>query len=34
MPLDEKVKLADVVLDNSSDLATLHNQVDRALGGS
>lgn len=31
LPLSEKVKFADVVLDNSSDLATLHHQVDRAL---
>ncbi|AFY38452.1 dephospho-CoA kinase [[Leptolyngbya] sp. PCC 7376] len=31
MPLSEKVKFADVVLDNSSDLATLHHQVDRAI---
>ncbi|OKH19582.1 dephospho-CoA kinase [[Limnothrix rosea] IAM M-220] len=31
LPLSEKVKFADVVLDNSSDLATLHHQVDLAL---
>lgn len=31
MPLEEKIKFADVVLDNSSDLATLHHQVDHAL---
>lgn len=31
LPLSEKVKFADVVLDNTSDLATLHDQVDRAL---
>ncbi len=34
MPLTEKIKRADVVLDNSLDLATLHHQVDRALKGS
>ncbi|MEB3225874.1 MAG: dephospho-CoA kinase [Synechococcus sp.] len=34
MPLAEKVAQADVVLDNSLDLATLHHQVDRALGGN
>lgn len=34
LPLKEKVKFADVVLDNSSDLATLHHQVDRAIRGS
>lgn len=31
MPLSEKIKVADVVLDNSSDLATLQQQVDQAL---
>lgn len=31
MPLTEKVKFADVVLDNSLDLATLQQQVDQAL---
>ncbi|NJN72512.1 MAG: dephospho-CoA kinase [Limnothrix sp. RL_2_0] len=31
MPLREKIKVADVVLDNSSDLATLQQQVDQAL---
>ncbi|WP_099239550.1 dephospho-CoA kinase [Synechococcus sp. BDU 130192] len=31
MPLAEKIQQADVVLDNSLDLATLHHQVDRAL---
>jgi dephospho-CoA kinase len=31
MPLSEKIKVADVVLDNSSDLATLQHQVDQAL---
>ena len=31
MPLSEKIKIADVVLDNSSDLATLQQQVDQAL---
>ena len=31
LPLSEKVKMADVVLDNSFDLATLQTQVDRAL---
>ena len=34
MPLTEKIKRADVVLDNSLDLATLHHQVDRAFKGS
>ncbi|ANV85326.1 dephospho-CoA kinase [Picosynechococcus sp. PCC 7003] len=34
MPLTEKVQRADVVLDNSLDLATLYHQVDRALKGS
>ncbi|MBV5260058.1 dephospho-CoA kinase [Synechococcus moorigangaii CMS01] len=34
MPLAEKVARADVVLDNSLDLATLHHQVDLALGGN
>ena len=33
MPLAEKVARADVVLDNSLDLATLHHQVDLALKG-
>lgn len=31
MPLAEKIKFADVVLDNSLDLATLQHQVDQAL---
>ncbi|MGB2924675.1 MAG: dephospho-CoA kinase [Limnothrix sp.] len=31
MPLREKIQLADIVLDNSSDLATLHHQVDQAM---
>jgi dephospho-CoA kinase len=30
-PLAEKIALADVVLDNSGDLATLFHQVDQAL---
>ncbi len=30
MPLAQKVAIADVVLDNSSDLATLQHQIDRA----
>ena len=32
-PLEKKIAAADVVLDNSSTLDALHQQIDRAIGG-